>query len=455
MEIDMTQAEKQVFMTTAPVEKLVCRMAVPTIISMLITNFYNMADTFFVGKLEDVQSTGAVGITFSMMAIIQALGFMFGHGSGISISNFLGKKENERAERVATTGFLCAFVSGVLLTIFGLLFLEPLCYLLGSTETILPYAKSYLRIILIGAPIMMSSIVINNQMRYQGNATYAMVGIVAGAVINIGLDPLLIFVFDMKIVGAATATVISQFISFLLLYCGSRREGNIHLNIRKVDLCPKTIFGIVKIGFPSLCRQGLASIAAASMNLAAGPFGDEIIAGMTVSNRIMMFINATMIGFGQGFQPVCGFNYGAGKFDRVKKAFLFCVKASFVGLLILAGLAAGFAPTLIRCFKNDPKVIEMGVLALRLHCLSLPLNSVIVMTNMLLQASGKSLSATIAAAARQGLFYLPIIWIIPRFFGIYGIAAAQPLADVLALLLAIPFAVLFFRNRQFREQQNV
>lgn len=446
----MTQAEKRQYMTTAPVEKLVCKMAIPTIISMLITNFYNMADTFFVGKLEDVQSTGAVGITFAMMAIIQALGFMFGHGSGVSISNYLGKKETEKAEKVATTGFICAFVCGLLLTVFGLIFIEPLCYLLGSTKTILPYAKDYLRIILIGAPIMMASLVINNQMRYQGNATYAMVGIVTGAVINIGLDPLLIFVFDLKIAGAALATVISQLISFTLLYIGSRREGNIHLNLKKLDLRFGTIFGIMKIGFPSLCRQGLASIAAASMNLVAGnvagDIADEVIAGMSVSNRIMMFINSTMIGFGQGFQPVCGFNYGAGKYDRVRKAFFFCVKTSLVGLIILAGLAAGFAPVLVKAFKDDPGVIDMGVMALRFHCLSLPLNSLIVMTNMLLQASGKSLAATIAASSRQGLFYLPIIWILPRFLDIKGIAAAQPVADVFALLMAIPFVVYFFKG---------
>ena len=266
------------------------------------------------------------------MAFIQAFGFLFGHGAGNFMARKLGEQDREAASRIANAGFFFCLVFGIVFMLVGLIFVEPLAYLLGSTDTILPYAVDYMRIILIGSPYMMASFVLNNQMRYQGNAVYAMVGIVTGAVINIALDPLLINVFDMGIAGAAWATIISQSISFVLLIIGSCREGNIHINLKKFDYHPRTIGRIVKGGLPSLFRQGLASIAAASMNLAAKPFGDAVIAGMTVSGRIMMFINSTLIGFGQGFQPVCGFNYGAGKYDRVKKAFYFCVKTEIYHL---------------------------------------------------------------------------------------------------------------------------
>lgn len=440
-------------MTTEPVEKLVCKLAVPTIISMLVTTFYNMVDTYFVGKLE-MQATGAVGVVFSMMAIIQALGFMFGHGSGVYISRALGKKETDQAEKMAVTGFFYSFVCGILLTIFGLLFLEPLAYGLGSTKTILPFAKDYMRVILIGAPIMTSSLVLNNQMRYQGNAVYAMVGIVAGAVINIGLDPLFILVFDWGITGAGAATVISQLVSFALLLIGCRQKGNIALHLKKIDFHPQALFIIIKGGLPSLFRQGLASIASISMNLAAGPHGDEVIAGMTVVNRIMMFVNSTMIGFGQGFQPVCGFNYGAGLFKRVKKAFYFCVKASFVFLVVISILSAVFAPVLVELFrKGEPLVTEVGIAALRWNCLTLPLNSWIVLTNMMLQAAGKSFSATLAAAARQGIFYLPIIWIFAHFLGVLGIEIAQPAADICTLTLSVPLALRFLHEITIKDKR--
>lgn len=450
----MTQNEKQIKMTTEPVEKLICSLAIPTIISMLVTSFYNMIDTYFVGKIN-TQSTAAVGIVFSMMAIIQAIGFMFGHGSGVTISNQLGQKNADTAEKIAVTAFVYAFLFGIILAVTGLLFLDQLSVILGSTKTILPYTRDYLSVILLGAPVLMSSLVLNNQMRYQGNAVYAMIGIVSGAVVNTALDPLFIFTFDMGIKGAAIATVIGQSVSFILLIIGSFREGNIHLKFSRLDWHPSVFFRIVKGGLPSLFRQGLASIASASMNLAAGPFGDEVIAGMTIVSRIMMFINSTMIGFGQGFQPVCGFNYGAGQYKRVKKAFLFCVKVSAVFLTALAVLTAIFAPFLVGLFrKGDPKVLEVGILALRLNCITLPLNSWIVMTNMLLQSAGKTVSATVAAAARQGIFYLPIIWIFAHFFGVFGIEIAQPVADICTLILSIPLGIYFFRSPKFKEKKG-
>ena len=280
--------DKYTQMTTEPVHKLIGSLAVPTIISMLVTSLYVMIDTYFVGKIN-TQATAAVGISFSVMAIIQAFGFFFGHGSGNFISRRLGARDYESAEKMAATGFFSAFIAGCLITAFGLIYLTPICIRLGSTPTILPYTETYLGIILLGAPFMASSLVLNNQMRFQGNALYAMVGITAGTILNIGLAPLLIFVFDMGIAGAAWATLCGQVCSFfILLYMDSRGEN---IRIRPRNFTPRLAYfrEILYGGSPSLCRQGLASLAAILLNVAAGRYGDAAIAGMSIVGRICMF----------------------------------------------------------------------------------------------------------------------------------------------------------------------
>ena len=434
------QEEKVRYMTTAPVQKLVCSLAVPTIISMLITSFYNMADTFFVGKIN-TSATAAVGVVFSVMALIQAVGFFFGHGSGNYISRKLGAREYEVASVMAATGFVYAFLTGVVIAVAGILFLEPLSYLLGSTPTILPYTKEYLRIILLGAPFMTSSLVLNNQLRFQGSASYAMVGIVTGAIVNIGLDPLLIFVFDMGIAGAAVATVASQIISFLLLWAGSRRGGNIVIRFGNFSKDLYYVKEIFRGGFPSLCRQGLASISVAFLNHAAGAYGDAAIAGMSIVSRISMFANSALIGFGQGFQPVCGMNYGAGKMKRVREAYFFCVKYSFLFLLVVSVVGYIGAEPLVSLFRKDSQVIAIGTLALRLQLLTFSLGAWNVMCNMMLQSIGKAVKASVVAAGRQGLFFLPLILILPQLFGIFGVQLCQPVADICAFLLSIPLGI--------------
>lgn len=442
---EMTQEEKVTYITTEPVEKLVCKMAVPTIISMLVTSFYNMADTFFVGKLN-TQSTAAVGIAFSVMALIQAMGFFFGHGSGNYISRRLGARDYEDANKMAANGFFCAFFCGIVIAIFGFLFINPISLMLGSTPTILPYTKDYLGIIFLGTPFMTSSLVLNNQLRYQGSASYAMVGIVSGAVLNIGLDPLFIFVFDMGVSGAALATVISQVCSFFLLFIGSRKGGNIEIHMKNFHPTPYYLMEMVRGGFPSLCRQGLGSIAGIFLNHAAGSYagiyGDAAIAGMSIVNRVTMFANSALIGFGQGFQPVCGMNFGAKKPDRVRQAFWFCVKYSFVFLLLVSATGVYFAEDIIAIFrKGDLEVIKIGTLALRLQCIAFPLSSWIVMCNMMLQSIGKAVKASIVAAARQGLFFLPLICILPRFFGLLGVQMCQTAADLLSFSLSVPLGL--------------
>lgn len=437
----LNQEEKYNQMTTTPVPKLICSLAVPTIISMLVTSFYNMADTFFVGKL-DTQSTAAVGVVFSVMAIIQAVGFFFGHGSGNYISRKLGSRELEEASAMAANGFFLSFFSGILIALLGIIFSSPLSVALGSTPTILPYTQKYLRIILTGAPFMTSSLVLNNQLRFQGRASFAMVGIVTGAVINIILDPVLIFAFHMGVSGAAAATVFSQFCSFLLLVVMTRKSESIVIRFKNLKVNTYFIKEIFKGGVPSLCRQGLASIAVIFLNHAAGTYGDAAIAGMSIVNRITMFANSALIGFGQGFQPVCGFNYGAKLYGRVREGFYFCVKYAFVFLVVVSLLCGIFAPDIVALFrKEDAEVIETGALALRLQCIAFPLNAWIVMSNMMLQSIGKALKASIVAGARQGYFFIPYILILPACFGLPGVQVTQAVADVSTLILSIPLTL--------------
>lgn len=443
----MSQEQKFEMMTEAPIPGLIGRLAVHTIISMLITSFYNMADTFFVGKIG-TSATAAVGVVFPVMAIIQALGFFCGHGSGNSISRHLGSKDIQSARELAATGFFLAFALGILLMVLGLIFLDPLSHLLGSTETIFPYTRDYLRFILLGAPYMTAQLVLNNQLRFQGNAFYAMIGITSGGVLNVILDPIFIFVFDLGISGAAIATILSQFVSFCLLLVGLRVSKCIPIHLRNVRLTALRLREIMGGGLPSLFRQGLGSIATTTLNIAANPYGDAAIAAMSVVSRIMMFANSALIGFGQGFQPVCGFNYGADKYDRVKEAFWFCVKVSTAVLLGLAVLGGFLSGHLIWIFRNDPDVIQIGTTALRFQCVTFALNGWIIMNNMMMQTMGKTVPATILAASRQGLFFIPALLILPQFLGLTGIQCAQAVSDVFT------FALTTLLNRKVMRSLN-
>lgn len=446
--------QKRNYMLEESVERLVCRLAAPTILSMMVTSFYNMADTFFVGKL-DTQSTAAVGVVFSLMAIIQAIGFLFGHGSGNYISRKLGAGDIEEAEKMSSVGFFTAFLAGVAIMAGCMLFIEPLSYLLGSTDTIQPYTVAYLRIILIGAPAMTASLVVNNQMRFQGSAFYAMIGIVSGAVINIALDPILIFWCGMGISGAALATTVSQYFSFFFLLIMIRRGGNIQLRFQNFKPSLHFYKEIIRGGIPSLFRQGLASVATIFLNHAAGVYGDAAIAGMSIVSRIMMFANSALIGFGQGFQPVCGFNYGAKKYKRVLDAFAFCVKIAFFFLVGLAIIVFLFAPQIVMLFrKGDSEVTQVAAAALRYSVLSLPLSAWIIMCNMLLQSIGKGLKASIVASARQGIFFLPLIVILPRILGLTGVEICQAISDFCALTVSIPLGVSVIREMRGEEQKE-
>lgn len=452
----MNQTEKIEYLTTKPIPGLICQMAVPTIISMLVTSFYNMADTYFVGKL-DTENTAAVGVAFSMMALIQAVGFMFGHGSGNYISRKLGSGEFEDADTMAANGFFSAFFVGILFTILGIIFIEPLSLFLGAIPDFLLQTEEYLGIILIGAPFMMSQFVLNNHLRFQGSASYAMVGIVTGAVINIVLDPVFIFIFQMGVSGAAVATVISQIISFFILWKISRKGENVSAKWKNFHPGFDSYKEILKGGFPSLCRQGLGSLATICLNRSAGLFAGDYtvaaIAAMSVVTKITMFANSALIGFGQGFQPVCGINYGAKKYGRVREAFWFCVKVAFVFLMIVSVSGIVFSEHLVTLFrKDDADVIRIGGTALRFQCFAFPLSAWIVMCNMYLQTIGKAVKASVVAAARQGIFFIPLIWILPYFLGLLGVEMAQMISDIGAFLLSLPIGLGVLREMKKQEE---
>ena len=428
------------YLTQTPVPQLVCRLAVPTILSMLVTGLYNSADTFFVGRIS-TQATAAVGLVFSVMAMVQALGFFCGQGSGSFLSRLLGAGKKQEAAEAAATGFTLALIIGVIVAVLGNLLAAPLGYALGAGPSTIHDTLIYMRIILIGAPFMIAQFVINNQLRYQGSAAYAMIGLLAGAIINIGLDPLLMFVFDLGVAGAAIATVSGQAISFVVLLIGSMHGENIHLKLSNVRMNRYYLGEIVNSGLPALFRQGLAAVSTLLLNQMAGMMGgDAAIAGMSVVTRVLMLLSSAMIGFGQGYQPVCGFNYGAGLYARVKEGFYFCVKYGTIFLTAMSALCLAFAPQIVGFFRDDPAVIAVGTVALRAQAVTLPLMATIVLANMMLQSMGKGLKASITSSSRNGIFFIPLILILPRFFGLFGVEITQACADVLSFMLAVPIA---------------
>ncbi|MBR1770810.1 MAG: MATE family efflux transporter [Lachnospiraceae bacterium] len=441
-------------LTQTPVPQLILKLSVPTIISMLVTGIYNTADTYFVGKISTAD-TAAVGIVFSMMAMIQALGFFFGHGSGNYLSRMLGAGEEEEARNMASTGFVMAAMAGVVLAVLGIVFAYPLAYVLGAEATSVDKTVSYMRIILMGAPFMVCQFVINNQLRFQGSAIYAMVGLFSGAIVNIALDPILIFGFRMGISGAALATISAQMISFFVLFAGTRKGANIRLSIKHIHINLHYLKEIVNGGAPSLLRQGLAAVATLLMNnLARDLGGDAAIAAMSIVTRAVMMIASVMIGFGQGFQPVCSFNYGAKLVGRVREGFFFCVRYGFLFLSLAAILLFVFAEPVIYWFRPDPEVVEIGKVAMRWQAVALPIFSVSSMINMMLQSMGRGVKASITASARSGLCFIPLLLILTHFFGLFGLEIAQACADIAALLISIPLAADELRkmNRDVAEE---
>ena len=410
-------------MTSLPIPSLIINLAISTILSMIVVAAYNTADTYFVSKLG-TSATGAVGVVFSVMALLQAIGFTFGTGSASIISRKLGAHDIKTAERTASTAFFLALIFGIIITIFGILFLDEFMLRVGATKTILPYAKDYAKYILLGAPIICTSFVMNNILRAEGKATLAMLGLTAGAIINIALDPIFIFTFNLGVSGAAIATLISQLISFLLLISFFiNRKSSMKIKLKYLSKKPREYLDILLLGSPSLFRQGLASLSAIALNVAAAVYGDAAIAAMSIVSRVFMFALSIIVGLGHGFMPVVGFNYGARNYDRVKEAFLFTVKVGLIFSIAMSILGYIFSPNIVAFFrKEDLEVIEIGTLAMRMQFLVLILQPLFVSTNMLLQSTGYAIRATFLASNRQGLYFLPLIFTLPHLFGLRGIA---------------------------------
>ena len=433
-------------MTETPIPQLVLSLAAPTILSMLITSIYNLADTFFVGQIS-TSASGAVGVVSSLMAIIQALGFMLGHGAGTIISRSLGSRDTTAATRFASTSFFTALVFGVVLAVAGLGTLPHFMMLLGSTETILPHACAYARPILIAAPLMISSLVMNNILRYEGKASFAMIGLVTGGVLNIALDPLFMFVFGLGTAGAGIATALSQSISFcILLSMFLRGTTGSQFRLSAVTREARDFGRILLGGAPSFGRQGLNSIGGMLLNLAARSYGDAAVAGMSIVSRIFMFIISVAIGVGQGLQPVASFNYGARKYRRVRQAAIFTIEAAFCMLVVLVGLCWVNGDALIRLFRDDPAVTAVALPAFHYQCLAMLLHPIIVVANMTFQSVGASGRATFLACCRQGVFFIPLILILPRTHGLFGVEICQPIADVLTFLVSLPFLIAFLQQ---------
>jgi len=434
-------------MTTAPIPKLITALAIPAVISMLVTALYNGADTYFVSQLG-TSAAGAVGIVFSLMAIIQAVGFTVGQGAASIISIKLGEKDHEAANATGAGAMLLAAVFGVLVAVCGLIFISPLMGILGATDTMLPYARDYAQYILIASPIMAGSFVLNNTLRAEGKTRFAMIGITVGGILNIGLDPLFIFVLGMGTAGAAVATAISQAVSFvILLSVYLRGKTIVRLSFKSIPRALRIYGDIFRMGAPAFLRQGLGSAATIALNLNARVYGDAAVAGMSIVTKIFMLIFSMALGIGQGYQPVCGYNFGARLYSRVRRGYRFTLIVGVGVMTFLAVFAFLFAPQLLRLFiANDPAVAEIGALALRAQCIAMPLVPVAVVINMTFQSVGRAGAAAFLSACRQGLCFLPLILVLPQLFGVFGVETAQAFSDALTFLIALPMTILFFRH---------
>lgn len=434
-----TTEEKFHEMIERPIGPLITSLAIPSIFANLVTAIYNLVDMYFVGHISTAAS-GAIGISFVAMTAIQATGFYFGQGTGNAISRYLGAKQQEKANIMASTGIVCTLTVGLLIAILGNLFIEPLCILAGATPTILPYAKTFIGIILCGAPWMASSILLNMQLRFEGESLFSMLAITTGAILNALLTPLLIYGFHLGIAGSAISTIVCEFIGFVLLLIETQKIGPAPLSLTWVRPSKELFREINNGGTPSFVRQLMLGIATTLLNNAAAPFGDAAVAAMAIVQRITGFANYIQIGIGQGYQPVLGYNIGARHHERVLAGYSFALRASTIAVLAIGVFTCIFAPQLIWIFRQDPQVVAIGTLTLRLASFSAALTGVAMMTNFMLQTSGHVWSASILGACRLGLVLGPVIVVMAYFFGLLGVQLAQPVADLITFFVAIPFA---------------
>lgn len=445
-------ADQRKKMLETPISRLIPVLAVPTIVSMLVTSIYNMADTYFVSQLN-TSASGAVGVVFSLMAIIQAVGFTVGMGSGSIASRLLGQGREEEASVYASTGVLTALVLGTAMAGFGLYFREELIWQLGSTDTIFPYALDYAFYITLGAPIMILSFTLNNLLRWQGKANLSVFGLATGGILNIILDPIFIYGFNMGISGAGAATLLSQCVSLTILISFFLfGKSDLNVSLQGISCSPRTYLAILKQGMPSFFRQGVLSVSTMALNYNAKLYGDAAVAALSVVTKVFMVIQSVVIGFGQGFQPVLGYNYGAKRLDRVKEAVIFSVKICTIILTVGAVIGFVLAPHIITLFRrDDAMVIAIGTRAFRYQCFTLPLGAVLVFANMFFQSLGKSWRAVVLAVCRQGL-YIPLVYLMTSRFGLTGLEQTQAAADLLAFVLSAGVMLHYFGMEFGREE---
>lgn len=440
------EIDKYEEMINTPLEKLILKLSVPAIFSMIIITLYQSADTFFVSKLN-AQATAAVGITTSVIAFIEAIGFFLGQGSGNNISKFLGKKDFESSSILASVGFFFAIIIGLLIAVIGNLILPSIMPLLGSTDTITPYAISYLRIILLSSPYYCAALVLNVILRFQGFPKLAMYGLSSGAILNIILDPIFIFVLDLGIAGAAIATIISQFLVFIVLLYFINKNGLVKISIKNFKPSSKYLYLIFNGGIPSLFRQMFISLAIVSVNTSLKLYGDNALAAYAIVNQITKLTTSVVVGLCQGYQPVCGYNFGARKIERVKKGFLFIVKFSTILLVFVSILQIIFAKDLIEIFRHEEEIVRLGTLALILQSLVFYLTPFITASNMMLQTIGYAFSATLIGISRNGMLFLVIlVKILPKYLGITGVFLSSPLAIILSFMLTLIIQLDLFRK---------
>ena len=443
---NLTAEEQYNKMVNTPVSKLIVGLAIPTVIAMLVTSIYNMADTFFVSHIN-TQASAAVGIVFPVMSIIQACGFTLGMGGGSLVSVRLGQKRNDEANYIASTAFFTALGIGALITILGTIFSNQFLTLIGASETILPYAHDYARYIFWGAQFMCASFVLNNVLRSEGKAFFSMIALTSGGLINIALDPLFIYGMRLGISGAAIATLVSQSISFLILLSWFLRGKAVcRMNIKFFRPTGAVLGKTVWTGIPSLARQGLSSVATILLNTAAIKYGDAAVAAMAICGKIVWFVGSIMIGIGQGFTPVSGYNFGAKRFDRVKSAYFFMLKSGAVIMTSFAIVIFIFAKQILASFINDSEAVQIGVTVLRWQISFLPFLPLIVGTNMLMQSTRHIKAATFLSMNRNGIYFIPAVLILPNVLGLFGVEITQLVADILSAVTAVPYMILFFRK---------
>ena len=463
VEEDVAVREKKQFikMTQTSIPRLIVTLGIPTTLSMMVTSLYNLVDMYFVSGLGG-EATGAVSVVMSLMSIIQAIGFTFGMGSGSIVSKRLGERDREGADEVASSAFFVAGAIGVLIFLFGSMFLKPLMQVLGAPSeegvavTTLQYAMEYSQYILLAAPFMCMSFVMNNVLRAEGKAVLSMIGLIIGAVINVVLDPILIYGANMKMAGAAIATCISQCASFLvLLFLFLSRKSVVRMRFRKISRKFAVYKDVITTGFPSFCRQVLASLCTVLLTWAVNPYEGGLEA-LGVVQKIFMLAFSISLGIGQGYQPVLGYNYSAKRFDRVRSAYLFTLGFSTVLMCVFAIVCAVFTPQIMQAFNQSPEATEIGTLTLRMQCLTMPLLPLNFMAGLTYQVVGNKAIAALLSVSRQGLFYIPAVLILPRVLFLFGVQCCQAVSDLLAAIFAVPFTILFFNTlkKEMEKEKN-